>query len=247
MKPRIIYGNYITEAGSRRTYIFSVMLAVCRHKEWRARLAAHDGPPEITEARVVVLGAFALSFEAIVQHGELTKARGKTAEKSAERTNPDEIVIADDEELGEADTGHNRSLLAPASTSAILKNEFLALDKCLPFKKFLEVIDIQSPPGFKRPESAKATDTPVLAFDPEWLAITRAFNPYMSRTIDQLPYPNETQAREAVRTELEWVKTNILQDEGVVPVDRCQTFEMTAPPPSSKVLPQEHDVSLQQS
>ncbi|XP_010695436.1 lariat debranching enzyme isoform X3 [Beta vulgaris subsp. vulgaris] len=44
--------------------------------------------------------------------------------------------------------------------------KFLALDKCLPGRKFLQVIDIESGPGpFE------------ICYDEEWLAITRIFNP----------------------------------------------------------------------
>lgn len=76
-----------------------------------------------------------------------------------------------------------------------------------------------------------AGNTPVLAYDPEWLAITRAFHPYMSLSRSPLPYPDESQAREAVRRELEWVKTHVYGSKGIHKVEDCQKFVMTAPGP----------------
>lgn len=56
-----------------------------------------------------------------------------------------------------------------------------------------------------------------------------------------IPFPDEAQAREAVRRELEWVRSNVIQAEhdggegggsGTVRVvEDCQQFVMTAPPP----------------
>ncbi|CAA0831569.1 Lariat debranching enzyme [Striga hermonthica] len=49
--------------------------------------------------------------------------------------------------------------------------KFLALDKCLPGRRFLQVIEIESETG---PHS--------LQYDEEWLAITKKFNPIFPRT-----------------------------------------------------------------
>ena len=43
--------------------------------------------------------------------------------------------------------------------------KFLALDKCLPGRKFLQIVDIESDPG---PYEVQ--------YDEEWLAITRKLN-----------------------------------------------------------------------
>jgi len=49
----------------------------------------------------------------------------------------------------------------------------------------------------------------VLEFDPEWLAITRAFNKYFSTQYSQLPFPEENEARRAVSDALQWVVENL--------------------------------------
>jgi lariat debranching enzyme len=74
-----------------------------------------------------------------------------------------------------------------------------------------------------------------MTFDPEWLAITRAFHPYLSTTRDQPAFPDETQARDMVRRELEWVTQNIVtHPKGSLSVADCQRFAMTAPGPGQE-------------
>ncbi|TFK37734.1 lariat debranching enzyme, C-terminal domain-containing protein [Crucibulum laeve] len=144
--------------------------------------------------------------------------------------NPDEILLDDEEETVE---------VAPPPSSPPLypTTNFLALDKCLKNRHFLEVIDI--------PINSDATSTvtsdpssphhPSLGFDPEWLAISRAFHPWLSTTHQQRPFPPEAEARELVRKELQWVENNVKTDEhGVIPVLQHQVFMMTAPGPGSE-------------
>ena len=111
-------------------------------------------------------------------------------------------------------------------------------------------MDVPIPPTFVEPSTSAPTSpsidavhtTPMLAFDPEWLAITRAFNPLMSRGRDQQAYPDEQDARAAVKKELEWVKAKVYGLEQsdaadtplhvlVKPITTYQKFEVTAPPP----------------
>ena len=73
---------------------------------------------------------------------------------------------------------------------------------------------------------------PRLTFDPEWLAITRAFDPYMALEKKQHgPYPDHPTAIEAVSRELEWVKQNIPEG-GSQDVNDVQTFIVTATGPT---------------
>lgn len=76
---------------------------------------------------------------------------------------------------------------------------------------------------------------PVLSFDPEWLAITRAFHPWLSTTYHQPSFPEEAEARALVAKELDWVKANVATNKwGEIPVLDHQTFVMTAPGPGTE-------------
>lgn len=81
---------------------------------------------------------------------------------------------------------------------------------------------------------------PLLTYDPEWLAITRAFHQYFTTTRQQATYPDEPTARARVSAELEWVEENIVRkatNDGAkspLSVDSCQMFAQTAPGPGSE-------------
>ncbi|KAK7678998.1 hypothetical protein QCA50_017941 [Cerrena zonata] len=139
--------------------------------------------------------------------------------------NPDEILLDDEEE---------EVVAPPPPPPPRSQTKFLALDKCLPRRQFLEVIDVDTPPDFVPPNSDSSQ--PILAYDPEWLAITRAFNTHMPTTRNQLSYPSEAQAREACQRELDWVKAHIFatpqsNGKGIKTIEDVQQFAKTAPAP----------------
>ncbi|KAI0355279.1 hypothetical protein OH77DRAFT_356747 [Trametes cingulata] len=194
-------------------------------------------------------------FEATVVHGDGAAVNGdgppRPIVQSAEKTNPDEINIDDDDEPASGAAGGQQNAPPVDSTAETKVNpdeitldeeedeveappppppppsttRFLALDKCLPKRKFLEVIDVDAP---------SPTNPPVLSFDPEWLAITRAFNHHMSLVRLQASYPDEGPARDAVRQEFDWVKEHLLsgKEDGLLRVEDVQQFVMTAPGPA---------------
>lgn len=84
-----------------------------------------------------------------------------------------------------------------------------------------------------------ADNRPILTYDPEWLAITRAFHPYLSKHKTQPIYPDEDAARGMMEKELEWVKSNVRNKSesskaGIRDIDDCQAFVMTAPGPGQE-------------
>ncbi|KAF8999137.1 lariat debranching enzyme, C-terminal domain-containing protein [Cyathus striatus] len=187
-----------------------------------------------------------VKFEAVVVHEKVVQVRDREA-KVVKEDNPDEIKIVDDKFKDTFAAGAERSTGTKAIPTvipvpptnldkvhddppAIIRTEtnFLSLDKCLPGRRFIEVIDIPS----SDPPTTTTPTTPQLYLDPEWLAITRAFQPFFSRTKHQPAFPPESEARALVATSLAWVKKNVKVDtEGRIPVVDWQRFEMIAPGP----------------
>ncbi|EDR00916.1 uncharacterized protein LACBIDRAFT_186329 [Laccaria bicolor S238N-H82] len=107
--------------------------------------------------------------------------------------------------------------------------KFLALDKCLKGREFLEVI--QFPVASCPVPNPKPKLT--LSYDPEWLAITRVSNPYLSRRKIQWPFPGADDARQRVARELEWVTAAFPKPEDLE-VERVQQFVKTVYGPTGK-------------
>lgn len=72
-----------------------------------------------------------------------------------------------------------------------------------------------------------------LSYDPEWLAITRVSNPYLSRRKIQWPFPGADDARQRVARELEWVTAAFPKPEDLE-VERVQQFVKTVYGPTGK-------------
>ncbi|KAJ3327301.1 lariat debranching enzyme [Blyttiomyces sp. JEL0837] len=93
---------------------------------------------------------------------------------------------------------------------------FLSLDKCLPNRDFLQVIEVPSP-----------ADTPMeFSYDEEWLAIVKATYEFMSLSRDQKKLPPDEEIQSRIDTELAWVKQNFSQESLKIPAN----FKMTAMP-----------------
>ncbi|KAF7377775.1 DBR1-domain-containing protein [Mycena sanguinolenta] len=127
---------------------------------------------------------------------------------------------------------------------------FLALDKCGNKREYLEVVDIpipsipessasetsSSPKGKGKAISPSPSQQPRLTYDPEWLAISRAFHPFLSLTHQQRAFPLEDAARALVAEARTQIADDLrAREPGLdfedLEVSQIQEFVMTAPGP----------------
>ncbi|KAL2628955.1 hypothetical protein R1flu_013641 [Riccia fluitans] len=101
--------------------------------------------------------------------------------------------------------------------------KFLALDKCLPRRDFLQVIDV---PGADGPQPSH------FRFDEEWLAITRAYHPFLPLT--RSPFTS----RQDLSLELhrQWVRKLLAEESKAIP----PSFVLTAQPYNPRERQQQH-------
>jgi lariat debranching enzyme len=108
---------------------------------------------------------------------------------------------------------------------------FLALDKCLPGRHFLELLEVEPLAAAGNTEDSSAIERPVkLQYDPEWLAILRVFAPELQlggNREDPVPYHRgDTYYDQRILEERKWVFEHIVS-EGKLEVP--EDFEVTAP------------------
>lgn len=96
--------------------------------------------------------------------------------------------------------------------------KFLALDKCLPGRKFLQIVEIETVPGPYE-----------IQFDEEWLAITRKFNSIFPLTIHRA---NLGGAQVDMQDCRDWVRSRLLT-RGAKPFEFVQTVPCYDPSQSA--------------
>ncbi|KAI9028878.1 lariat debranching enzyme, C-terminal domain-containing protein, partial [Phycomyces nitens] len=141
--------------------------------------------------------------------------------------NPDEIPISisDDEDEDEC-VAHGKETIQkipdatksnPDEISIKPKiTKFLSLDKCLPRRQFLQVIDVPAD------DSA-----PEFSYDLEWLAITRSMHPYLSTDRHEYKLPSNEMMKMSVEKELKQLE--VMVDRGELDLKIPNNFQSTAP------------------
>jgi lariat debranching enzyme len=117
---------------------------------------------------------------------------------------------------------------------------FLALDKCLPGRKYIQLSTLQSvDPSHltKNPPSDPTTATGkkryTLQYDPEWLAITRVFSQYLTIGDPSAAVPpnlGEEAYIPLIDAERAWVDEHIVHAGKLAVPDHEESFRITAPP-----------------
>ncbi|KAK9446782.1 lariat debranching enzyme, C-terminal domain-containing protein [Limtongia smithiae] len=178
-------------------------------------------------------------FPGVVRHeeGEVRTEEVK-AEGGEKVENSDEIVLDDmdfdTDEVASPAAPPVASDPVPSATAAITEphgfaeTRFLALDKCLPRRQFLELLTLPTPPSTPSTTSLAPL---TISYDPDWLAITKATAPSFSTDEDAPELCATPEERLALRERIEraraWVEEHIVAKGKLTVPDN---FEVSAKP-----------------
>lgn len=167
------------------------------------------------------------------QSAQVEEGKG---EKSKEASNavPDDVRAQLPASFARPEPRTRRGIPGQPVPEAITNKEvrFLALDKCLPGRHFLQLAEIQPfdaeahklyPPQLSGPRYR-------LQYDPEWLAITRVFHKSLQigpQALQAPPDLGEDNYLPMIEAERRWVEGHIVKGEKL---DVPENFEITASP-----------------
>lgn len=159
-----------------------------------------------------------------------------------EAKNEDEIVmdsILDDN--SETNEPPNPSSDTNASDPKVpdRPTRFLALDKCLPRRQFLKVIELET-----TDDDQDIEEEPKLEYDPEWLAILRLCHSYMPLTEESFYPPIQTTgtmeslklplfSNQVLDQEINWVSQNVFKNGSRLVVPSNFMAMAPVPPPGT--------------
>ncbi|KAG0864856.1 hypothetical protein G6F16_010690 [Rhizopus arrhizus] len=163
-------------------------------------------------------------YEAEINHEKKDEysvsARELLSKKGANKIrNSDEIQIYDDSKDINADSSSSSTNPVDNSKVKSKTTKFLSLDKCLPRRQFLEIVNIPTP----NDENGDYD----FYYDMEWLSITKAMNNYLSISRAQTAIPSDKVLKEAIEKE-----RHLLEEQkkcGILDLKIPHNFEPTAP------------------
>ncbi|EGG04686.1 uncharacterized protein MELLADRAFT_37239, partial [Melampsora larici-populina 98AG31] len=171
-----------------------------------------------------------VKFAALVRHGQQPASLSQAPNSGRQHhTNPDELEIDVDDSDTEVVDG------ALETKTQIPMTRFLALDKCMPRKDFLQILDIPldetNLDNSAEVTMANTSEIPsvTLHFDPHWLAITRAFHPHLplSKYVDQPLTMDPLTAQQMIDKEIQWIDEHLKGSS--LEINDVQQFTQTAP------------------
>ncbi|KAL0093835.1 lariat debranching enzyme, C-terminal domain-containing protein [Phycomyces blakesleeanus] len=150
-----------------------------------------------------------------------THGQRSTEKKVGTRVdNPDEISISvsDDEDDEDKDDTPEKESPVPVQVQSESPKitKFLSLDKCLPRRQFLQVIDVPSD------DSAHG-----FSYDLEWLAITKSMHPYLSVERQEYRLPSNEDIQMTIKKELTQLEAMV--GRGELDLKIPNNFQPTAP------------------